>query len=99
MTFLQISWCILKMSHHGCDILVERTGAVVFPHLSPRKFHWQTGYGVFSHSRSHRDHVIQYILNQEKHHKTQTFKGEYIGLLRKMVIEYDSRYLFDFLDV
>ena len=28
-------------------------------HLSPRKFHWQTGYSVFSHSRSQRDFVIQ----------------------------------------
>jgi REP element-mobilizing transposase RayT len=64
--------------------------------LSPRKFHWQTGYGVFSHSRSQRDFVIQYILNQEKHHNKQTFKSEYIGLLKKMDIEYDSRYLFDF---
>jgi REP element-mobilizing transposase RayT len=67
--------------------------------LSPRKFHWQTGYGVFSHSRSCRDKVIQYILHQEERHKKQTFKSEYIGLLEKMGIEYEPRYLFDFFEI
>jgi putative transposase len=66
--------------------------------LAPRKFLWQTGYGIFSHSRSSRDRVIQYILHQEEHHKKQTFKSEYIGLLEKMGIEYEPRYLFDFFD-
>jgi len=32
------------------------------------KFSWQEGYGAFSHSKSQRDDVIKYILNQEKHH-------------------------------
>lgn len=41
-------------------------------------FEWQRGYGGFSYSRSQRDGVIQYIMNQEKHHKSYTFREEYM---------------------
>ena len=34
----------------------------------PGKFQWQNGYGTFSYSRSQRNNVIQYIMNQEEHH-------------------------------
>jgi len=60
------------------------------------KFQWQEGYGIFAHSRSDRSQVIQYILNQEKHHSKQTFRNEYLNILKKMEVDFDSRYLFDF---
>lgn len=62
------------------------------------KFAWQEGYGAFSYSRSQLDDVYKYILNQEKHHEKATFKSEYIQFLNKFEIEYDERFLFDFLD-
>lgn len=31
-------------------------------------FRWQDGYGVYSFSRSHRQRVISYIHEQERHH-------------------------------
>lgn len=62
------------------------------------KFAWQEGYAAFSYSRSQRDKVINYINNQEKHHKVKTFKEEYIELLEKFEIEYKSEYLFNWLD-
>lgn len=37
--------------------------------LTPYKFYWQAGFGAFSYSKSQRDIVIQYIQNQQKHHK------------------------------
>jgi hypothetical protein len=40
--------------------------------------------------------VYKYIENQERHHKKRTFKEEYIGLLEKLGIEYDEKYLFRF---
>lgn len=61
-------------------------------------FSWQRGFGAFSYSRSHIDNVVKYIANQEEHHKKQTFKKEYLKLLQKFDIEYDERYVFDFLD-
>ena len=59
------------------------------------KFAWQEGYAPFSYSRSQRDKVINYINNQEKHHKVKTFKEEYIELSEKFEIEYKSEYLFN----
>jgi len=57
------------------------------------KFKWQEGYGAFSYSHSHIDRVVQYIINQEKHHKKNTFREEYISLLNKFSIDYDERYI------
>ena len=45
----------------------------------PGKFTWQEGYGAFSYSHSQLNNVYQYILNQEEHHKKQTFKEEYLA--------------------
>lgn len=62
------------------------------------KFNWQEGFGAFSYSKSQLDNVINYILNQEEHHHKKTFKEEYIELLEKFEIEYNEKYLFEFLD-
>ena len=37
--------------------------------LTPERFEWQEGYGVFSYSQSGVDAVYKYIQNQEAHHK------------------------------
>lgn len=60
------------------------------------KFSWQDGYGAFTYSKSHIDSVVKYILNQPEHHKKQSFKEEYLSLLRKFEIDYDERYLFEY---
>ncbi len=62
------------------------------------KFNWQEGFGAFSYSKSQIDSVIKYIKNQEEHHKKQTFKEEYIAFLRKFEIEYDEKYLFEWIE-
>jgi putative transposase len=62
------------------------------------KFCWQEGYGVFSYSHSHINNVYHYIMNQEEHHKKKTFKEEYIEFLRKFEIEYDEKFLFEWLE-
>ena len=62
------------------------------------KFQWQEGYGAFSYSRSQRNDVINYIMNQEEHHKRKTFKEEYLDLLKKFEIEFKDEYLFEFYD-
>ena len=58
-------------------------------------FYWQVGYGAFSVSQSVVPTVIRYIDNQEAHHKKQTFKKEYVGLLKKHNLEYNEKYLWD----
>lgn len=62
------------------------------------KFNWQEGYGAFSYSKSGVDNVVKYILNQEEHHKKKTFKEEYLDFLEKFEIEYDSKYLFEWIE-
>lgn len=62
------------------------------------KFSWQEGFGAFSYSQSHIKNVYDYILNQEVHHKTKTFREEYIELLKKFEIEYNEKYLFDWME-
>jgi putative transposase len=62
------------------------------------KFSWQEGYGAFSYSHSHIENVYQYILNQEEHHKKKTFKDEYIDFLTKFNVDYDEKYLFDWIE-
>ncbi len=61
------------------------------------KFEWQAGYGAFTHSKSERDDVIKYIMNQEAHHSNVKFKDEYLELLRKFEVDFDEKYVFEFL--
>jgi putative transposase len=63
-------------------------------HLTPERFEWQEGYGVFSYGQSQVDAVYRYIQNQEEHHKKQTFLDEYRETLTKFDIEYDEQYIF-----
>ena len=62
------------------------------------KFEWQGGYGAFSYGKSQIDKVCKYIANQKEHHKKQSFKTEYISLLKLFEIEYKDEYLFEFYD-
>ena len=58
-------------------------------------FSWQQGYGVFSVGMSQKDTLLQYIDNQEEHHRTHTFQDEYRAFLKKYKIDYDERYVWD----
>jgi putative transposase len=62
------------------------------------KFSWQEGYGAFSYSHSQVNSVYNYILNQEKHHKKKTFRAEYLEFLKKFEIDYNEKYLFDWIE-
>ena len=61
------------------------------------KFNWQEGFGGFSYSHSQLPVVIKYIENQESHYRKKTFKEEYIELLKKFEVEYDEKYLFQWI--
>ncbi|MHC0444483.1 IS200/IS605 family transposase [Flavobacterium sp. 3-218] len=58
------------------------------------KFEWQKGFGAFSYSHSQLTNVIKYIENQEEHHKTKTFKEEYIAFLKLFDIDFKDEYIF-----
>ena len=58
-------------------------------------FRWQAGYGAFSVSESNKDAVVEYILNQDEHHRTVTFQDEFRRFCDKHRIDYDERYVWD----
>ena len=66
--------------------------------LTPGRFYWQEGFGAFSYSHSSIDKVVKYILYQKNHHNKKTFKEEYIDFLTEYDIDYNEKYLFDWLD-
>ncbi|MCF8233103.1 MAG: IS200/IS605 family transposase [Bacteroidales bacterium] len=66
--------------------------------LSNFKFEWQKGYGAFTYAHSQLDNVARYVLNQEIHHKTKSFRNEYFDMLKKFEIEYKDEYVFHFFD-
>jgi putative transposase len=62
------------------------------------RFNWQEGFGAFSYSHSQLDRVIRYIDRQEEYHRKQMFKDEYCSLLEKFHVNFDPKYLFDWMD-
>jgi putative transposase len=80
------------------DIKNNSSGFINEKKLVRGRFSWQEGYGVFSYSHSHINHVYQYIINQEKHHKKRTFKEEYLEFLRKFEIEHSEKFLFEWIE-
>jgi len=63
----------------------------------PGKFRWQEGYGAFSYGYSQINDVVQYVNTQEEHHKKASFKDEYLKLLEKFNVDYDPKYLFEWI--
>ena len=62
--------------------------------LTQERFEWQEGYGVFSYRQRDVDMIYKYIQNQEEHHSKQTFREEYVELLKEFEIGYDEQYIF-----
>ena len=58
------------------------------------KFRWQEGFGGFSVGKRDVYRVINYIMNQEEHHRKVTFRDEYKEFLRENEIEFDEKYIF-----
>ena len=59
------------------------------------KFEWQHGFGAFTLGQSQVVRIINYISNQEEHHKKRTFKEEYIEFLRLYRIDYKPEFIFE----
>jgi REP element-mobilizing transposase RayT len=59
----------------------------------PAFTHWQDGYGAFTIAQSEKDAVVEYIKNQQEHHKKVSFREELRALLVKYGVEFDEKYL------
>ena len=54
---------------------------------------WQVGYGAFTYHISMKPVLINYVLNQEQHHKGITFGEELIKLLNDNLVPFNEEYL------
>jgi len=54
---------------------------------------WQNGYGAFTVSHSDRNNRIEYVRNQEEHHRTESFVDELKRLLEEHGVDFEERYL------
>lgn len=75
------------------DIKVASAAYIKNNNLFPTFSGWQDGYGAFTYSFNDKDKLIDYVKNQEEHHKTKSFREEFIELLIEHGIEYDEKYM------
>ncbi len=75
------------------DIKVSSSLYIKEQNLFEKFKSWQDGYGAFTYSIKEKDRLIEYVKNQEEHHRIKTFKEEYIELLHEHGIEFDEKYL------
>lgn len=75
------------------DIKLGSTSFIKEKKIFPDFAGWQDGYSAFTYSIEAKDNLIEYVKNQEEHHKNKTFKEELIELLKEHGIEFDEKYL------
>jgi putative transposase len=59
------------------------------------RFEWQKGYGAFTVSASQVEVVRKYIHGQPEHHQRQSFRDEFVELLKRHNIEFDLKFVFE----
>ena len=74
-------------------IKTESTKFINENNLSEKKFKWQEGFGAFTYSISAKDKLIEYVKNQEEHHRIKTFRKEYVEILNEHEITFNEKYL------
>lgn len=75
------------------DIKLASNDFIKSQNVFPRFNGWQEGYGAFTYSLSAKDNLINYVINQKKHHEKESFREEYIQLLIEHGVEFDEKYL------
>jgi len=86
----------LRATRTLSDVLREIksiSSAWVHENVGIRSFAWQEGYGAFTVSASQLENVRAYIQQQEEHHRTRSFREEYVALLNRCGVEFDARYV------
>lgn len=75
------------------DIKLGSSSYIKENKIFPQFQGWQDGYGAFTYSIKEKDNLIEYVKNQEQHHKTTSYKEEYIQLLNENNIRFDEKFL------
>jgi len=86
----------LKPTHSVSKVLQElkkASSAWVRHELRLPSFAWQDGYTALTVSASVLPKIVDYVANQEHHHRRKTFREEMEEFLRKAGVKYDPKYL------
>lgn len=54
---------------------------------------WECGYCALTYAESEKQRVINYIINQKKHHRVVTVRDELITQLRDSGVEFDESFI------
>jgi REP element-mobilizing transposase RayT len=63
-------------------------GKLIFPNF----LGWADGYAALTYSWGEKDNIVNYIKNQQEHHKKESFIEEYGRLMKEYGIKIDDRY-------
>ena len=88
------SSCTIFRLHRASPGIIDRALLHLFPTLRSHRFRGART----AESHSQVDAVVKYIHNQEKHHAKKTFREEYLEMLKKFEVEYDKKYLFEWIE-
>lgn len=84
----------LKPTHCLSDFMRElKKSSSAWTQAKDRAFGWQDGYSAFSVSATGKQGVLNYIANQEEHHRVKSFREELVELLDRAGITYNPKYL------
>lgn len=83
----------VQLSELVKDIKVSSSVWIKEQGIFPNFTAWQEGYGAFTYSVKEKPLLVNYIKNQESHHRVKTFREEFIELLTEHGVEFDERYL------
>ena len=83
---IALSDLVQKIKHAGTTIIKEEK---LFPNFNG----WQDGYSAFTYDQNAKNNLIDYIKNQEEHHKKETFIEELKRLFEEHGIDYNEKYL------
>ena len=61
--------------------------------IFPNFISWQNGYGGFTYSIKEKSALVNYIKNQEDHHRNIGFREEYKNILNEFDIKFEEKYL------
>ena len=74
------------------DIKLSATTLIKENGIFPDFGGWQDGYGAFTYHIEAKHNLIEYVKNQEEHHRIKTYEEEYRELLKEHKIEFDEKY-------
>lgn len=85
----------LALAHVVEDVKTSSSKWLKTQGIVYRNFHWQAGYGAFAVSASRLPAVLEYVRQQEEHHRVEPFQDELRRLFKKTGLEFDERYACD----